>query len=74
MAKQRTNIMASPEFRRKLLLLQGRIQATTGEKVSFRELTNQIAKAEAFQEVENQLLKNDIKKLNINFNVDGRIK
>lgn len=73
MAKEnRIPLQVSPDFKRKLDELQKKIMMSKGEKVSFRDLTENIIHSPAFNEIEKNLLKSGDIKLDIKIKFDRR--
>lgn len=73
MGKSRVPLQVAPEFEQRLKKLQEEIMKKNGKNISLRDLTENIAKAINFTEVEQNLL-NNINKLDIKITMDRRRK
>jgi hypothetical protein len=72
MAKQRSPVQVSPEFHKRLEELQRKIMGAKQEKVSFRELTEDIIKSPFFIEIEKSLIRQGNINMDFNINFDSR--
>lgn len=74
MAKQnRTPLQVSPDFKKKLDDLQKKIMMSKGQKISLRELTDEIIKSPIFDDIENKILKTGDVKMDIKIKLDRRM-
>jgi len=71
MGKMRVPLQVAPEFEQRLKKLQEEIMKRNGKNISLRDLTENIAKAVDFTEVEKNLL-NTISHLDIKITMDRR--
>lgn len=71
MGKSRVPLQVAPEFEQRLKKLQEEIMKKNGKNISLRDLTENIAKAINFTDVEKNLL-NNINKLDIKITMDRR--
>lgn len=71
--KNRVPLQVSPSFSNKLKELQRKIRMNTGGDRSLRELTDDLLTTGAFDELERQLLKGDVK-MDIKIRFDRRFK
>lgn len=69
--KSRVPLQVAPEFEQRLKKLQEEIMKKNGKNISLRDLTENIAKAINFTDVEKNLL-NNISQLDIKITMDRR--
>ena len=74
MAKQnRVPLQVSPEFKRKLDEIQKKIMYSKGEKISLREITEDIIKSPLFSDIEKSITKSGDIKMDVKIRLDRRI-
>jgi len=71
---ERRVVQSSPEFRKRLRQLQGKIKATNGKEPSLTELTDEMIKVPAFEDVEKQLLNINVDNVAFRIKLDDKIK
>lgn len=71
--KNRTPLQVSDEFLEKLKDLQRKVRMNTGDEKSLRELTEQIAKSNVFNEVEKMIANKGDIKMDVKIRLDRRI-
>ena len=71
MGKSRVPLQVAPEFEQRLKKLQEDIMKRDGKNISLRDLTENIAKAVNFTDIEKSLL-NNINALDIKITMDRR--
>jgi hypothetical protein len=73
MAKQRSPLQVSPEFKKRLDEIQKKIMMSKGQKKSLRDITTDIISNPMFNDIERNIINSDdIKDLRIN--LDRRFK
>ena len=72
MAKNRSPLQVSPEFKKRLNEIQKNIMKAQGEKKSFREITENIIKSPLFEDIEKNLIKTGEIKLDLQIKLDRR--
>ena len=72
MAKNRTPLQVSPEFKKKLDEIQKKIMMAQGQKKSLREITTDIISNPMFNEIEKSLIKAGDLKVDLKIKLDRR--
>ena len=72
MAKNRTPLQVSPEFKKRLDEIQKKIMMAQGQKKSLREITTDIISNPMFNEIEKNLIKAGDVKVDLNIKLDRR--
>lgn len=72
MLKKRVPLQVAPEFRERIIKIK-HILAGRGTDISLRDITEQMIKFPAFEEIENELIK-FTENLDINIRFDRRIR
>lgn len=74
MAKpNRIPLQVSPEFKKRLDSLQKKIMMAKGEKVSLREITEEIIHSPLFNDIEKHIIKSGDLKMDITLKLDRRM-
>ena len=73
MVKQRSPMQVSDAFEKALKQLQSDFMRQEGRKISFRDLTEKIVKAEDFKKIEDNILKK-VNRVDIKIALDRRIR
>lgn len=73
MAKSRMPLQVSLEFKRKLDEIQKKIMLAKGEKVSLRDITEEIINSPLFNDLEKNLIKAGDIKMDIKIKMDRRL-
>lgn len=72
MAKSRSPLQVSPEFKKKLDEMQREIMKSQGEKKSFREITADIIRSPLFNDIEKSMIKSEKLEKDIRLKFDRR--
>lgn len=73
MAKlNRTPLQVAPEFKKKLDEIQKKIMMAKGEKISLREITEEIISSPLFSDIEKSIIKSGDIKMDIKIKLDRR--
>jgi len=72
MAKNRTPLQVSPEFKKKLDEIQKKIMMAQGQKKSLREITTDIISNPMFNEIEKNIIKAGDIKVDLKIKLDRR--
>jgi len=71
--KNRIPLQVDPQFKKKLDDIQKKIMMAKGQKVSLREITNEIISSPLFNDIENSIIKAGDVKMDIRLRFDRRI-
>jgi hypothetical protein len=56
MVKHRSPLQVSPEFKKRIDEIQSKLMRARGEKISLRDITQDIIKSPLFKEIENNII------------------
>ena len=71
--KNRIPLQVDPQFKKKLDDIQKKIMMAKGQKVSLREITNEIISSPLVNDIENSIIKAGDVKMDIRLRFDRRI-